>query len=74
MKKDLSRLSLEEIERLFLWGSISEEEMIDYIKKWNDGPHVCQAFFFSGRIRLLEGEKCKLYYPQLKEKFNLHWE
>ncbi len=42
---NLQSKSLNEVEQLYKAGRITEQELIDYIKAWNSGPHFTQSRF-----------------------------
>ncbi len=69
---DLKHLSLQQVEDGYRYGSISEAEVIDYIKLWNAGPcRFTQAILSDGAIRQFDPEKCGKMYRHLQAKFNL---
>ena len=66
-----SSYSLNEIENMYQYGMVTEEEVIEYLKSWNSGPHFTQAVLDGYRIRNFDPEKSGVLYRHLKEKFGL---
>jgi hypothetical protein len=40
---DLSKLSLDAVNILWGAGQISRKDVVEYVKLWNDGPHLSIA-------------------------------
>jgi len=72
MNQILERATLNQVDEMYRQGSISEEETIEYIRAWNNGPHFTQAVLTDGKIRNFDPEKSGVFYRHLKEKFNLN--
>ena len=72
---DLSRHSLEMVERDYKYGLISYEEMVQYIIQWNAGPHGTQAYWSDGAIRQFdpEAKNAKVWYGHFQEEFGVHF-
>lgn len=64
--------SLNDVERDYRRGLITEKEVIAYIKKWNAQPcRLTQAVLSDGSIRNFDPEVSGGFYRHLKEKFGL---
>lgn len=67
----LSNYSLDDIERCYRQGRVSREEVVEYLKKWNSGPHCTQAVLFDSRIINFDPEDHGWRYKHLAEEFGL---
>lgn len=52
----LQSRTLEQVQNLFRAGSITEAELVRYIRAWNAGPHFTQAVYSGGAIRNYDAE------------------
>ena len=68
---ETKNLSINDVERLYRGGQISEDEVVKYIREWNAGPHFSQAVLSDGRIRLFDPEKSFVFYRHLAERFGI---
>ena len=48
--------SLNDVEFLYEQGLVSRAEIVEYLRKWNAGPHFTQAVWWDGRIRNFDPE------------------
>ena len=48
---DLKKLSLNQVEEQYRYGTISESLTLEYIGIWNRGPHLTDAYLMDGFIR-----------------------
>jgi hypothetical protein len=62
--------NLDEAELLYRQGRVSEDDMIDYLRRWNAGPHFTQAVFFDGRIRNFDPTQ-RSYPPTVEKKYGV---
>jgi len=63
--------SLNEVERMYRCGSVTYEEVRDYLRRWNAGPHFTQAVLADGAIRNFDPEKSGWAYRHLAGEFGL---
>lgn len=61
--------SINEMQDKYRWGSVSDEDMCEYVRAWNAGPHFTQAVFSDGAIRNFDPESGA--YRHLWEKFGV---
>ena len=72
MKACLQEASLNDMETMYHHGTISEQEAIEYLQAWNDGPHYMQCVLHDGAFRLFDPEQSSLLYRQFQGQFHLH--
>jgi hypothetical protein len=68
---EISNLSINQVEKLYRQGLITEEKVTEYLKSWNAEPHFSQAILSGGAIRTFDPEKSGIFYRHLQEKFGL---
>jgi hypothetical protein len=56
-----SNSSLERAEELKRNGWITYDELRDFIRNWNAGPHFTQAVYTDGRIRNFDPDRSIMY-------------
>lgn len=44
MRKEMERMSLNDVEKAYRLGGVNREEVIEYLRAWNQGPVFTQAF------------------------------
>jgi hypothetical protein len=69
--EDLKLRSLNEVERLWRAGCISETLATEYVRLWNTGPHLTQCVIWDGAFRTFDPERSSALYRYLKDEFNL---
>jgi len=65
----LMHLSPNQVERLYRDGQTTEDEVAEYLRAWNAGPHFNQAVLSDGAIRLFDPERPA--YHHLHERFGV---
>jgi hypothetical protein len=63
--------SLNDVERMYRNGTASVQEVTEYLRAWNAGPHFTQAVLSDGAIRNFDPEKSGVFYRHLKDEFGL---
>jgi len=58
---NLAQYSINQIEQMARYGSITEQEVTDYLRAWNAGPHFTQAVWADGAIRNFDPEQGGAY-------------
>lgn len=51
LKRDWTHLTLNDVDRLYREGLMSEAETLAYIEEWNKGPHFTYAVLRDGAVR-----------------------
>jgi len=63
---------LNEVERMYRQGNVSDEEVTEYLRAWNATPgRFTQAVLLDGAIRNFDPEKSGVFYRHLKDRFGL---
>ena len=72
---NLGNMSIDEVENAYRQGRVSEEDVVQFLRKWNATPgRFTQAVLSDGAIRNFDPEEDKgqvAAYRHLKDKFNL---
>ena len=69
--KNLTQYSINQIEEMARFGSITEADITAYLRAWNAGPHFTQAVWADGRIRNFDPENKGRPYAQLWEQYGV---
>jgi hypothetical protein len=43
--------TLQQMEDRYRAGYVTDQELAEYLKRWNEGPHFTEAYWMDGRIR-----------------------
>ena len=67
--KDLTQYSIEQVEQMARFGSITHDDIVTYLRAWNSGPHFTQAVWCDGAIRNFDPENKGRPYAHLWKEY-----
>jgi hypothetical protein len=68
--KNLNNYSLAQVDSMYQNGALSTDEVTDYLRAWNAGPHFTQAVIWHGSIRQFDPET-NHFYQQLYKTYGV---
>lgn len=69
-KINLANYSLADVGRFYRQGRVSRDQVVEYLRSWNSGPHLTQAVLKDSRIVNFYPEEGQIY-KHLFEEFGI---